>query len=146
MRKYLVITAGLFLFACGSAAAQSAPSVTAGESSFLTPGNWSRNFTLSETAQPSPSDPVPGVTLQERSQDFQIGGDGRWNMNLHVTTRSEESPLPREEYRAGAMYQFTPRFSFGGSVSVGAEELDDVTRWQEQEVEAGVRLETTFRF
>ena len=67
-------------------------------------------------------------------------------MNLKTVTRSEESPLPREEMSAGAMYNFTPRFSLGGSVSLGADELDDVSAWKEQNVEAGVRLKTTFKF
>ncbi|MBN03137.1 MAG: hypothetical protein CMK08_03085 [Ponticaulis sp.] len=145
MKTHMLICAGITLIFCGSAAAQNASAISPDESSYLTPNSWTRNFTLSDTT-PSPSDPVPSVTLQERSQDFQIIGTSRWAMNLNVTTRSEDSPLPREEYRAGATYQFTPRFSFGGSVSVGADELDDVSRWQEQEVEAGVRLETTFRF
>ena len=67
-------------------------------------------------------------------------------MNLETGTRADDSPLPREEMRAGATYQFTPRFSLGGSVSLGAEELDDVSTWKEQDVKAGVRRKTTFKF
>ena len=67
-------------------------------------------------------------------------------MNLDVVSRVVESPLPREEMRAGATYQFTPRFSLGGSLTVGANELDDASQWKEQDIEAGVRLKTTFKF
>ena len=86
------------------------------------------------------------MTFQENARAFQWGGIGRWKMNLHMVTRPEESPLPREEMRAGASYQFTPRFSVGGQVSVGAQELNDVSTWEEQEVEAGVQLKSTFKF
>ncbi len=104
--------------------------------------NWDRNFTFSEKLAFDPT----GSIIEERAQSYQFGGSGRWQMNLQTVTRSEESPLPREEMRAGATYQFTPRFSLGGTVSVGAEELDDRSNWEEQKVEAGVRLKTTFKF
>lgn len=144
MKIALGICSAFAMFVCGSAAAQTVNPIPNPEGTYLTSPNWARNFTLSE--QVPTADPNPALSLQERSQDFQIGGNGRWQMNLNFTTRPDDSPLPREEYSAGATYQFTPRFSLGGSVSLGAQDLDDVSRWQEQEVEAGVRLETTFRF
>lgn len=143
MKFYVSLLAGMAVLACGTAAAQTVPDAPTPETSLLPQMDWSRNFTISEA--PQAADPN-ALSLQEKSQTLHFGGNGRWQMNIDLITRPDDSPLPREEYTAGAMYQFTPRFSLGGSLSVGAQELDDVSRWQEQEVEAGVRLETTFKF
>jgi hypothetical protein len=71
------------------------------------------------------------------------GGD-RWGVKLDLTTRGANEVLPREEVSASAYYQVTPRFRFGGGVSV------DVSRgaqvWRQDEVEANVRIESAFSF
>lgn len=84
----------------------------------------------------------------EPNQDFsvQIGKDSRWQLNLDKVTRPGETYLPREEVQAGATFRVTPRFSVGGEVRFGAEELDSSTRWENQEVEAGIRLKSAFKF
>ncbi|ABI76158.1 conserved domain protein [Hyphomonas neptunium ATCC 15444] len=84
----------------------------------------------------------------EPNQDFsvQIGKDSRWQLNLDKVTRPGETYLPREEVQAGATFRITPRFSVGGEVRIGAEELDSSTRWENQEVEAGIRLKSAFKF
>lgn len=145
MKTLAVIGSGLIFFACGTAAAQNAV-VPNHESSIAAPSEWSKNFTVSDPAISTENALSNVASWIEKAQTFQFGGNGRWNLNVNVVTRPVESPLPREEMRAGATYQFTPRFSLGGSLSVGANELDDVSQWKEQEVEAGVRLKTTFKF
>lgn len=76
----------------------------------------------------------------------QIGQNSRWQLNLDKVTRPGESPLPREEVQAGATFRITPRLSVGGEVRIGAEELDPRTRWENQDVEAGIRLKSAFKF
>lgn len=105
--------------------------------------SWDQNFTLSDAAT---LDETGSLFFPENGQSFQFGGSGRWSMDVQTLTRTEESLLPREEMSAGAMYQFTPRFSFGGSVTVGASDLEAVDQWEEQDIEAGVKLKSTFKF
>lgn len=141
MKFAVLIFSGMITLSCGGAFAQVQDGIGATPGPALEAQTWDKNFTVSG------SDTLNFLQQQEKSQSFQFGSTGgRWHMNLKTVTRSEESPLPREEMRAGAMYNFTPRFSLGGSVSVGADELDDVSTWKEQKVEAGVRLKTTFKF
>lgn len=145
MKLITLICAGMTVLACGTAVADDASKSAAVDTRLLSPVEWKKSFTLSESPSTS-ADPNPSLSYQEDAQAFQWGGNGRWMMNLNMVSRPVESPLPREEMRAGATYQFTPRFSLGGSVSVGAQELDNVTQWKEQEVQAGVKLKTTFKF
>lgn len=72
--------------------------------------------------------------------------DRRWALNLELLSRPTTSPLPREEMQAGATFRITPRLSIGGEVTVGAEELDDTSRWEDQDIEAGIRLKSAFKF
>lgn len=84
----------------------------------------------------------------EPSQDFsvQIGQNSRWQLNLDKVTRPGDSPLPREEVQAGASFRITPRISVGGEVRIGSDELDTANRWESQDVEAGIRLKSAFKF
>tara|TARA_B100000029_G_C17044038_1_gene767044 strand:+ start:139 stop:579 length:441 start_codon:yes stop_codon:yes gene_type:complete len=143
MKTAVLIITGLVTLSCGTAFAQSTDSYAPIPGASLEQQTWDRNFSISGNEGLDLNDPL---LLQEKGQSFQFGGGGRWRMNLETVTRADDSPLPREEMRAGATYQFTPRFSLGGSVSLGAEELDDVSTWKEQDVKAGVRLKTTFKF
>ena len=63
-----------------------------------------------------------------------------------ASSRTDLSPLPREEMQAGATFKITPRFSVGGEVSVGTDELNDTSTWESREVEAGIRLKSAFKF
>ena len=47
---------------------------------------------------------------------------------------------------AEAQFRITPRISVGGELSIAAEELDDTTQWEDQEIEAGIRLRSAFKF
>lgn len=70
----------------------------------------------------------------------------RWALSIDLKSRDEESPLPREEMRAGATFRLTPRISVGGEFSIGAQELDDADVWEEQQLETGIRLKSAYKF
>ncbi len=103
---------------------------------------WYRQFSESVPAENRPQ------WQDEPSQDFsmRLGGDSRWQLSVDKFTRLGISPLPREEVQAGATFRITPRFSVGGEVSIRAEELNDASRWENQDVEAGIRLKSAFKF
>lgn len=106
---------------------------------------WYRQFSESKSSGSRPQ------WEAEPSQDFsmRLGGNSRWEVNLDKFTRLGTSPLPREEVQAGASFKITPRFSVGGELSIRAEELNslnDSARWENQDVEAGIRLKSAFKF
>ncbi|MEQ9505594.1 MAG: hypothetical protein RLO80_04945 [Hyphomonas sp.] len=106
---------------------------------------WYRQFSEAKPAESRPQ------WQAEPSQDFsmRIGGNSRWELSVDKFTRLGLSPLPREEVQAGATFKITPRFSVGGEVSIRAEELNelnDASRWEKQDVEAGIRLKSAFKF
>lgn len=71
----------------------------------------------------------------------------KWGITLDLTTRSNNDVLPREEFSAGAYYQITPRFRFGGALSLNGDSIKSAAEgWREEEGEAGVRLESAFSF
>lgn len=74
-----------------------------------------------------------------------VKGD-RWSLSLDLTSRDEGSPLPREEMLAEAEFRITPRLSLGGELTIGADELDDTAQWEDQDIEAGIRLRSAFKF
>jgi len=104
--------------------------------------DWYRQFAFSKPADARP------VWQAEPSDDvsMQFGGNTRWEFSLDKMSRPDDSPLPREEMQAGATFKITPRFSVGGEVSVGADDLNAVSKWEEREVEAGIRLKSAFKF
>ncbi len=106
---------------------------------------WYRQFSEAKPAENRPQ------WQAEPSQDFsmRLGGNSRWELSVDKFTRLGTSPLPREEVQAGANFKITPRFSVGGEVSIRAEELNelnDSARWEDQSVEAGIRLKSAFKF
>lgn len=106
---------------------------------------WYRQFTLA-----GPSDELgenPAIqSAPDKDVRFQLIDGTRWKFSIDLTSRPEDSPLPREEMSAGATFQLTPRLSVGGDVSIGANELDDSANWTDEEMEAGIRLRSAFRF
>lgn len=106
---------------------------------------WYRQFTEGKPADSRPQ------WQAEPNQDFsmRLGGNSRWELSVDKYTRLGVSPLPREEVQAGATFKITPRFSVGGEVSIRADELNqlnDSARWEHQDVEAGIRLKSAFKF
>ena len=103
---------------------------------------WFQKFSFNTTDISTP------VWEARPSQTFNLAwikGD-RWSLSLDLTSREEGSPLPREEMMAEAEFRITPRISVGGELTIGAEELDDASQWQDQEIEAGIRLRSAFKF
>ncbi len=105
--------------------------------------DWYRQFAVvqsqvdnSSTWQTEPSDDTSFVWSQGK----------RWQLSIDLLSRPDTSPLPREEMQAGATFRITPRFSIGGEVSLGAQELDDSSQWEEQQIEAGIRLKSAYKF
>lgn len=149
MKPFAVLLLGA-LFVANGALAQDSSVVSAPQLDFEqtygstndAQSDWFAKFLHSD----SPADrPVWQV---EPDDDFSVylDNDSRWALNFDVRTRPQNSPLPREEMKAGATFKITPRFSIGGDVSVGADELDDSSQWEDQDVEAGIRLRSAFKF
>jgi len=111
------------------------------ETELATP-EWFNSFTQLSGADESP------IWQLSPEQDFSIAWTKgqRWSLNIDLKSRDEDSPLPREEMRAGATFRLTPRISVGGEVSVGANELDDAAAWEQQQLETGIRLQSAFKF
>ncbi|MEL7231280.1 MAG: NtrZ family periplasmic regulatory protein [Pseudomonadota bacterium] len=104
--------------------------------------DWYRQFTFDSNVSQAP------VWQAAPTKTFKLGwvkGD-RWNLTVDLTSREDQSPLPREEMSAGANFFITPRLSVGGEVSFGANELEDTTAWQEQDMETGIRLRSALKF
>ncbi len=104
--------------------------------------DWYRQFAQSKPAEARP------VWQAEPTEDFSVkfGTDTRWQLSLDKLSRPGASPLPREEMQAGATFRITPRFSVGGEVSVGADNLNDTSQWDNREIETGIRLKSAFKF
>lgn len=103
---------------------------------------WYRQFSEARPAENRPQ------WQAEPSQDFsmRIGGNSRWELSVDKITRLGSTPLPREEVQAGATFRISPYLSVGGEVTIGADELNDAARWESQDVEAGIRLKSAFKF
>ena len=103
---------------------------------------WYRQF-----ARPQPADTKPAwLSAPEEEFSVTFGADRRWQLSLDKLSRPSDSPLPREEMQAGAIFRVSPRFSVGGEVSVGGEELNSASKWESSEMEAGIRLKSAFKF
>lgn len=93
--------------------------------------------------------PTVGVAPIERDQfalNWRPGG--KWGITLDMTSRSQNEVLPREEVAAGAYYQVTPRFRFGGGVTFNGDSLRSAAEggFRPEDGEAGVKIESAFSF
>ena len=77
----------------------------------------------------------------------------KWGLTLDLTSRAQNEIFAREEVTAGVTYQVTPRFRFGGVVTVKGDSLAQslsnpgasFTNKQDG-AEASVRIESAFSF
>ncbi|MEO1553028.1 MAG: NtrZ family periplasmic regulatory protein [Pseudomonadota bacterium] len=144
MRLLMVSFASLFGLALPAVAQQDVPDMpapTIAETEQAEP-EWFQKFNFSNEQIGSP------IWQSAPSQTFNLAwikGD-RWSLSFDLTSRDPESPLPREEMLAEAQFRITPRISVGGELTIAAEELDDTTQWEDQEIEAGIRLRSAFKF
>nr|WP_070960423.1 hypothetical protein [Hyphomonas sp. Mor2] len=137
----LVLFGGCTLPAMAQQDVPEMPAPTMAETDQAEP-DWFQKFSLSGASLDSP------VWESRPSQTFNLAwikGD-RWSLSLDLTSRGEDSPLPREEMMAEAEFRITPRITVGGELTIGAEELDDTAQWEDQEIEAGIRLRSAFKF
>jgi hypothetical protein len=108
--------------------------------------DWYRQFTLAQPVKGA-IDTNPAIqSVPDQDLRLEWLSSGRWEFSIDLRSRPEESPLPREEMSAGATFQITPRLSIGGDLSLGAEELNDTSKWREQALETGIRLRSAFKF
>ncbi len=134
------------LTVAGVATAQEAvvdmPAPTLAETEQAQP-DWFQQFTFStrDISETQLVEVEPSKTLKLAW----VKGD-RWNVSVDMTSRDVFSPLPREEMSAEANFLITPRISVGGEFSISADELDQVGNNPDQQVEAGIRLRSAFRF
>ncbi|MEL6413563.1 MAG: NtrZ family periplasmic regulatory protein [Pseudomonadota bacterium] len=143
--RLVIASLGVFCgFAFSATAQQDVPEMpapTISETDQAQP-DWFQSFAFGDSDFKAP------IWQDRPSQTFNLAwikGD-RWSLSLDLTSRENDSPLPREEMLAEAEFRITPRFSVGGELSIGAEELDDANRWEDQEIEAGIRLRSAFKF
>ena len=91
--------------------------------------------------------PVSALAPIERDQlDFAWRPGGKWGLTIDLTTRAPNNVLPREEIQAGAYYQVTPRFRFGGGVMLKGDSIGSPDSWKAEQPDAGVRLSSAFSF
>ena len=96
----------------------------------------------------APERPVSAVAPFDTDQLALAWRPGsKWGITLDLTQRSSNDVLPREELSAGAYYQITPRFRFGGALSLNGDSIKSAAEgWREEDGEAGVRIESAFSF
>ena len=100
-------------------------------------------FTINSSAER----PVSGLAPIEKDQlDFAWRPGGKWGLTIDLTTRAHNNVLPREEFQAGAYYQVTPRFRFGGGVMLKGDSISSPETWKAEQPDAGVRLSSAFSF
>lgn len=151
MRSAILTLLGIAMLAAAPAVADerdasdplsmNAPTISETE---LAEPDWFQSFTTSAAKN------LTGIEIWEtepaRDINLQWVKGDRWQLNIDVKTRGNGSPLPREEVSAGATFRLTPRISIGGAVSIGAEELERKSVWDDEELEAGIRLKSAFKF
>jgi hypothetical protein len=107
------------------------------------------NFGLSKSTEERPLLPLAPIEKDQVELSWRPGA--KWGITLDLTSRSDNQVLPREEMFAGAYYQVTPRFRFGGGVSVKGDSLSSsITNprsdLKDEVSEATVRVESAFSF
>ena len=147
MRAVLASLAILPVLAFAAEAQQAMPEMPApsiSETEQAQP-DWYQQFTFSDSNVTSLEAPVWQAQPSKTFNLAWVKGE-RWSLSVDLTSRDENSPLPREEMMAEAEFRITPRISVGGELTIGANELDDTRQWEEQQIEAGIRLRSAFKF
>jgi hypothetical protein len=103
-------------------------------------------LTVSRSAERPASALAP---IGSEQVEFAWRPGGKWGITLDLTSRAQNEVLPQEELSAGAYYQVTPRFRFGGGVTLNGDSIKsaaDEWKKKESDAEAGVRIESAFSF
>ena len=95
--------------------------------------------------------PVAPIQKDELALTWQPAS--KWGLTLDLTTRAPNEIFPQEEVTAGVTYQVTPRFRFGGGVTVRGDSLAQSfsspnTNFSNSKdgADASVRIESAFSF
>jgi len=104
---------------------------------------WYQRFTFADRVETRPE--WLGAS-NDRDVQVNVLKSNRWKLRLGLTSRDGETGFAREEMSAGATFNITPRFSIGGALSLGAEDLSPTSEWNAQELETGIRLQSAFKF
>ncbi len=96
---------------------------------------------------------LPIAPVQKDSLELSWQPANKWGLTLDLTSRAPNELFPREEVTAGVTYQVTPRFRFGGGVTVKGDSLAQSLSNPTQNfsnakdgAEASVRIESAFSF
>lgn len=96
---------------------------------------------------------LPVAPIQKDSLELTWQPASKWGLTLDLTSRAPNELFPREEMTAGVTYQVTPRFRFGGGVTVKGDSLAQSLSNPTQNFsnakdgsEASVRIESAFSF
>jgi len=97
---------------------------------------------------------LPFAPIEKDQVELSWRPGGKWGINLNLTSRADNEVLPREELAAGLSYQVTPRFRFGGGVTVKGDSLSNslgkpgeaFKDFKDEVSEATVRIESAFSF
>ena len=90
---------------------------------------------------------LPLAPIEKDQLELSWKPGGKWGITLDLTSRSENDILPKEEFAAGLSYQVTPRFRFGGGVTLKGDSLSKpMTTFKDEVSETTVRVESAFAF
>jgi hypothetical protein len=110
---------------------------------------WYERF----TASVAPSPAQKGWAGSEAKTSLFWAPSSKWGVRVDVRSDRSASPTREDEAAVGAFYQFTPSLRVGGQVSVTTppvkeQRLAPAARLpgQADQAEAGVKLESAFKF
>lgn len=108
---------------------------------------WYERFTYSTGAAEAP----PAWSTVNPRNPKTPGVGARWGFTVNVgeedRLRTAENLTPRSESAVGAFYRFSPTVRVGGRVSVAPQPVTPgASRREQAEENAGVKLESAFRF
>jgi hypothetical protein len=90
---------------------------------------------------------LPLAPIEKDQLELSWKPGGKWGITLDLTSRSDNDILPREEFAAGLSYQVTPRFRFGGGVTLKGDSLSKpATTFKDELSDTTVRVESAFSF
>jgi hypothetical protein len=94
---------------------------------------------------------LPLAPIETDQLALSVRPGSNWGITLGLTTRQPNDLLPQEEFKAGAYFQISPNFRFGGGVTLNGDSLRSAAEgWQTsrsaKDAEAGVRIESAFSF
>ncbi|HVY88999.1 MAG TPA: hypothetical protein VG942_09045 [Hyphomonadaceae bacterium] len=93
---------------------------------------------------------LPLAPIEKDQLEFSWKPGGKWGITLDLTSREPNEVLPREEVGAVLSYQVTPRFRFGGGVTLKGDSLASTLtapqNFRDQVSDTTVRVESAFSF